>query len=356
MIKDTVKDTTKDIEKVKNPVFLYILFSILLLAVVFLSLNIGRYPVTVIDAFNIMLNKFGFGVGNVESSLEKGIVFWHIRIPRILLGICVGAALSVSGAVMQALFKNPLASPDIIGVTQGASFGAAFAFMCLPQVPIVIRISSFLFGFLAILLCFFLAERVQDSSITVLVLIGIILSALFQAGLSLIIYFSDPYDQMQKITYWIMGSLQSAAWKNLIYSIPPILIGVVVLVLLSWRLNVMAQSDEEAMSLGINVFFWRYFYLAVSAITISASASICGNIGWVGLIIPHIARMLVGPEHKRLMPLTALLGASFLLLIDTIIRSLSTGEIPISIATSLVGAPFLGYLVMRSRKEAREWR
>lgn len=343
-------------KKRKNTGSLFVLFGILLLAVIFLSLNIGRYPVTVIDAFNIMLNKFGFGIGDVESSLEKETVFLYIRIPRIILGICVGCALSVSGAVMQALFKNPLASPDIIGVTQGASFGAAFAFICLPQMPIVIRTSSFLFGFLAILLCFFLAERVHDSSITVLVLIGIILSALFQAGLSLIIYFSDPYDQMQKITYWIMGSLQAATWKNIIYSVPVILVGVTLLILLSWRLNIMSQSDEEAMSLGINVILWRYIYLIITAIIISASASICGNIGWVGLIVPHIARMLVGPEHKKLMPLTALLGATFLLLIDTVIRSLSSGEIPISIATSLVGAPFLGYLVIRGKREAAEWR
>lgn len=326
-------------------------YIIILLAIAVFSLNVGRYHVTMIDIANILLNKVGLVSWNIEASVEKEVVFWNIRVTRVILASCVGCALSVSGAVLQSLFRNPLASPDIIGVTQGASFGAALALMFLPPVTAVVQGTSFVFGFIAVMISFFLAGKVRDNGIAVLVLIGIILSSLFQAGLSLLIYLSDPYDQMQKIMYWIMGSLQVASWKTVTSSVPVIIAGTIFFVLFSWRLNIMSQSDEEAVSLGVNIVKWRYLYIFVMTAVVSASVSVCGNISWIGLIVPHIARLIVGPEHKKLIPVTAVLGAIFLLFIDTIVRSITAGELPISIVTSLIGAPFLGYLVLGRKKE-----
>ena len=234
----------------------------------------------------------------------------------------------------------------------GSNFGAALAILLFAPTSFIINISSFLFGMIAILIAYFLAMRSDDNSISVIVLIGIVISSVFQAGVSLITYLADPYEMLPKITYRLMGSLQTATWNNIRFPIPIIIISTLCIIVFSWRLNVMSLSDEEALTLGVNVHKWRFIYLLVATLLVASAVSVGGNIMWVGLIIPHITRQIVGPDHKKLVPASALIGSIFLVVIDTLVRSLTAGEIPISIVTSLLGAPFLGYLVL-SKKNRR---
>lgn len=322
----------------------------LLVAAVLISLNIGRYPVTFGDMYRVVMDKAGLKVNVDPLAKQKELVFWNLRLPRVLFAAAVGSALSVSGAVLQALFRNPLASPDIVGVMQGSNFGAALAIFCSASSALVINLSSFIFGLLAVTTAYLLARRSQDNSIAVLVLIGIVISSVFQAGVSLISYFADPFSTLPKITYRLMGSLQAAVWNNIAYAIPLIIVGTLLLTIFSWRLNIMTQSDEEAMALGVNIHRWRLFYLTLSTLLVAASVAVSGNIMWIGLIVPHITRQLVGIEHRRLIPFTAAIGAIFTVIIDTVVRSVTAGEIPISIVTSLIGAPFLGFLVLRRER------
>lgn len=311
---------------------------------VIVSLNCGRYPIAPGDVLSLLLAKAGLKEFVPPEDLEN--VFWNIRFPRTLLAFAVGSALSVSGAVFQALFRNPLAAPDILGVSAGACFGAALALMYLPPLAFGVQASAFLFGVVAVAIAYILASRAWDRSVTVLVLTGIVIASLFQAGLSILTYIANPYDQLARIIFWIMGSFQIASWEKVRVVLAVVFAGTVTIATFAWRLNVISQDDEQAMSLGINVYRWRVFYVIISTLMVAIAVSACGTITWVGLIVPHIARYLVGPEHKKLVMVSALFGGSFLLLMDTLARSLLTSEIPISIVTSIFGAPFLAYLVL----------
>lgn len=329
----------------KKAIFLLILCVVVLLISIIITLNIGRYAVNFIDIFHIIGSRLGFEYDD-PSLDQKAAVFWNLRFPRVLFAACVGSALSVAGAILQALFRNPLASPNIIGVMQGANFGAAIAILLIPYSVFAINISSFAFGLLSVIIAYFISKRSRDSSISAIVLIGIVISSFFQAGVSLVTYFADPVNTLPVITYRLMGSLQSSTWDNITYPIPVILVVILLTMIFSWRLNIMSQSDEEAMSLGVDIQLWRFVYLMLSTLLVASSVSVCGNIMWIDLIIPHIARSIVGPEHRKLMPFTALLGAISMVIIDTIVRSATAGEIPISIVTSFIGAPFLAFLVL----------
>lgn len=324
---------------------LIILCSVILFVTIILTMNIGRYSVNLIEIWKIINGNF-----SEDLSYEKYVVFFNLRLPRVIFAACVGCALAVAGAVLQALFRNPLASPNIIGVMQGANFGAAFAIAFLFVSSYIVNTFAFIFGLIAIVIAYVLALKSDDDSIAVIVLIGIVISSVFQAGVSLVIYLSDPYETLPKITYRLMGSLQAAIWKNILLPIPIIIISTAFLIIFSWRLNVMSLSDEEASSLGIDVHKWRFIYLIFATILVAAAVSVCGNIMWIGLIIPHITRQMVGPDHKKLIPFSALIGSIFLVIVDTLVRSITAAEIPISIITSFIGAPFLGYLVLRKRR------
>ena len=321
----------------------------------FLSLNIGKIHVTFADMITIFLHKMNLGQGfTADITAQKQIVFWNVRLPRSILACTVGAALSVAGAVMQTLYRNPLASPDIIGVTQAANLGAGLAIFFFSGSTLVVEGFSFCFGVMALLLTFAIVSRMPGSSVTALVLIGVIISALFQAGLTLLLYMSDPYSDMLRITYWLMGAFNAANWKNVATVLPLVCIGIFFLILFSWRLNIMGQTDEEIKALGVNLSRWRFIYILFVALIVSVSTAAVGNIAWVGLIIPHIARSMIGSNQKRVVPYAAVLGAFFLLLIDTIVRNIPTGEVPISVITSFVAAPFLGWLIFSKQKRG-EW-
>jgi iron complex transport system permease protein len=204
---------------------------------------------------------------------------------------------------------------------------------------------------MALLLTFAIVSRLPGSSVTVLVLIGVIISALFQAGLTLLLYIADPYSEMMRIQYWLMGSFNTSNWGNVGVVSPLVCIGIFVLILFSWRLNILGQTDEEVRALGVNLVRWRFVYILFVALIVSVSTAAVGNISWVGLIIPHIARGIVGSNQKHVVPYSAVLGALFLLLIDTVVRNVTFGEIPISVITSFVAAPFLASIIVSKQRK-----
>ena len=279
------------------------------------------------------------------------IVFWSVRLPRLVMALLVGAALAVSGTVFQGLFRNPLVSPDILGVSAGASFGAGMAILLVGESALAIQGFAFGFGLLAVTLAYQLGRRCRSDAITVLVLAGVIVSALFTAGLSFLKYVADPYEQLPAIVFWTMGGFSTIVWKDIAMTLPVILTGIGILFLLRWKLDIMALGDEEAMSLGVNVTKMRFLYIFIATLIVASSVSACGTIGWVGLVVPHMARLIIGPGHNHLVTFAAILGAVFMILMDTIARSISGGEIPIGIITSFIGAPFLAYLLWKQGEE-----
>lgn len=327
----------------KRNVPLLLLF--LFCTTLFVSLCMGRYPMGPMEVFRVALTGMGWDVGS-SPNWEAQLIFWNIRFPRILMSFVVGSGLSISGVVFQALFRNPLAAPDILGVTAGSCFGAALAIMFFTQMTVGVQGFAFVFGSFAVSMAYLLASRSWDRSAAVLVISGIVVSAIFQAGLSMLMYIANPYDQLAKIIFWIMGSFNVSSWAKVQTTLPVVVTGSILISVFGWRLNVMTQQDEEALSLGVDIFKWRLFYIVVSTLMVASSVAAVGTIAWIGLIIPHVARYLVGTEHKRLVPAAGLLGGAFLLLMDTIARTFMASEIPISIVTSIFGAPFLGYLVL----------
>ena len=276
---------------------------------------------------------------------EQTVIF-RIRLPRVVAAMLVGGGLSIAGASFQGLFRNPLVSPDILGVSAGAGFGAALGIL-LSGNPMIIQVSAFVFGIIAVLVAYCIGRTVGRGS--TLVLGGIIVGSLFSAFISLTKYVADPYDTLPAIVFWLMGSLSAVSNADIIAIAPPILIGSLCLFLVRWRINLLAVGEEEARALGVDTK-WMTMVLVIASTVVTASAvCISGIIGWVGLVVPHIGRMLVGPDFRKLIPVSAVLGASFLLIVDDIARTLTAAEIPLGILTALVGAPFFAYLLTRKK-------
>ncbi len=310
------------------------------------SLSVGRYSVGPVDVVRLIAVRLGLSHYVVIPPPDMALIFWNIRLPRILMSLAVGSGISIAGVVFQALFRNPLAAPDILGVTAGGCFGAALAIMLFTQVAIGIQGCAFITATAAVAVAYTIASRSWDRSSAVLVISGVVVSALFQAGLSVLMYLAEPYDQLARIIFWTMGSFHVASWDHVRTTLPLVITASVLLTVFGWRLNIMTQNDEEALSLGIDIYKWRLFYVTASTLMVASSVAAVGSITWVGLIIPHIARYLTGADHRKLIPAAALLGGTFLLLMDTIARTISAAEIPVSIVTSILGAPFLGYLLI----------
>lgn len=329
---------------------LFLLVIVLLLAAFLFSLTVGRYK---LDWFNILeVIKLRITDQSIPDHLTSDdIVFWSVRLPRLLMALFVGSALAVSGTVFQGLFRNPLVSPDILGVSAGASFGAGMAILLIGNSAFAIQVSAFAFGLVAVALAYQLARHCRTDTITVLVLAGVIVSALFTAGLSFLKYVADPYEELPALVFWTMGGFSTIAWKDVAMTVPVVLIGILILYLLRWKLDIMALGDEEALSLGVKVNNMRLIYIAIATLIVASSVATCGTIGWVGLVVPHMARLIIGPGHNHLLPFAAILGATFMILMDTLARSISGGEIPIGIITSFIGAPFLGYLLWKQGKD-----
>lgn len=302
------------------------------------------------------IGPYGLGVSEVLASLtgrgdpQAGVVVWNIRLPRVLAAMLVGAALAAAGASYQVLFRNPLVSPDILGVSSGAALGAVCGiFLSLPVVAI--QGFAFLGGLGAVAVVIAVAQAVRGADPTlVLVLTGVVMGALAGAATSLLKVMADPYDQLPAITFWLLGSLSGVTQGDLGPVLPAVVLGLVPLLLLRWRINLLALGDDEARALGVEAPRLRLLVIAAATLITASVVAVAGVVGWVGLVIPHIARMLVGPSFAVLLPVAALLGAGYLLAVDTLCRTLGTVEIPLGILTAVLGAPFFLYLLARGRR------
>lgn len=320
---------------------LYMLFAtIFLIVVVLFSFYVGHFTIsfdTFLDIFRSWLGlKDGIGGENLE---QKMMIIFEIRLPRILAAIVIGASLSVSGAVFQGMFVNPLVSPGILGVLSGASFGAALGMLFKSSLWIV-QISAFTFGCIAVLFALVISRLYGvKNSILMLVLGGVISSSLFGAFLSLIKYIADPYDTLPSIVYWLMGSLSIVNLENVFLLAPWMIISIIILLFFGKYINVLSLGEADATSLGVDVKKIQLIIIFLATLLSALSVMLAGVIGWIGLVVPHIARFIVGANHLVLIPFSAIIGSSFLLIADTVSRGLFPTEIPLGILTSLIGIP-----------------
>ena len=324
-----------------------ILLIFLPLILFFTSFLLGRYPISPIDVINTILCPI---FPQLEVSPTITTIVFEIRLPRILAAIVVGAALAMAGAAFQSIFKNPIASPDLLGVSNGAGFGAALAIL-ISGAGVVTQMFAFAFGIISVSVTYLISRAYKAGGILILVLSGVAISAFFSALISTIKFIADPDDKLPEIVYWLMGSLASITIDQLIMIIIPIIVGTIILLTLRWHMNLLAMGDEEAQSLGLNPTRLRLLIIAGCTLLTSAAVSVSGIIGWMGLIIPHMARMIVGPDNKILIPASLSFGASFLLLIDNISRAIILIEIPIGILTAIIGVPIFLYLLKRGYSE-----
>jgi iron complex transport system permease protein len=326
------------------------------LTVVVLAAALGALMLAaaLIGAYPISPGELAAAVGRRLASAppvgQIDTVLFEVRLPRVLAAVLVGAALAGAGAAYQTLFRNPLVSPDILGVSTGAGLGAVLGiFLSLPVFGI--QIAAFAIGLVTVALVYAVASVVHGRDpILVLVLAGVVVGSLAGAAISLLKILADPYDQLPAIVFWLLGSF-SALRKNEVWAtLPMVLIGLLPLLLLRWRINVLSLGDEEAKALGVEAGRLRLAVIAAATLMTASVVAISGVIGWVGLVIPHIARMAVGPSFERLLPTAMLMGASYLLLVDTLARTMARIEVPIGILTAILGAPFFLWLLMRGRE------
>lgn len=326
-----------------------ILYAVLLLgplALIFITLFIGRYPVSIPVVARILWCKFTLGTCNVPQTYQT--IVWDIRMPRAILGAMVGSSLAVSGAAFQGLFRNPLVSSGILGVTSGAGFGAALAII-LFHATAPIYVFAFLFGGLAVLLSFLIARVYNTTPTIMLVLGGTIVSSVFAALISFAKYVADPTNELPSIVFWLMGSLASARYQDIVIAGIPMVIGIIGIVAIRWRINVLSMGDKEAHTLGINTKLNKGIVIICATLATAGAVCVSGIIGWVGLVIPHIGRMLVGNDNRVLIPASLSLGACFLILVDNLGRMITGSEIPLGILTALVGGPFFVYLLKATK-------
>ncbi|NMA92929.1 MAG: iron ABC transporter permease [Firmicutes bacterium] len=315
------------------------------IAIFIISVSIGRYPVSIDSLFSALWAQL---TGNPMETAQLALI--RVRLPRNILAMIVGASLSLSGAVYQGLFKNPVVSPDLLGASSGASFGAALAIL-LGARAAGIQFFSFLGGIIAVVIVALMNNVIskRSSSIVNLILCGMLISSLFNAFVSFIKFIADTDTKLPAITFWLMGSLSATTLKEL-HVFWLFLPAAIILILVRWKVNLLSLGDEEAHMLGVNVRFYRWLIIGCATLLTSLSVSVSGNIGWIGLVVPHFARMVTGSNYGRLLPVSLLIGSAFMLLVDTVARMLLTVEVPLSIITAIVGAPFFFFLLVRFRK------
>lgn len=327
-----------------NKLFLFIGFGILLLLLAAVSIMVGRYPIPPRDFAALLTGE--------PAADSPALILFKVRISRICAALLIGGALAMSGAAYQGMLKNPMVSPDILGASAGAGFGASLG-ISLGLDGLTVQVLAFLFGMLAVAATFWLSRAIEGMAgggMMVLVLTGMVLSALFSAFVSIVKYVADPYDVLPQITFWLMGGLSYITAADLLMLAIPFLLGAVPMLFMRWRLNVLSIGDQEASAMGLNVPRLRAWFVLCATLLTSSAVAVGGMIGWVGLIIPHLARMLVGVNNRYLLPASLMLGGGFLLIVDDLARSLLPQEIPLSVITAILGAPvFLHLLFIRQR-------
>ena len=307
------------------------------------SFLFGHYPVPLQELLGIFGSKLGLPIPQFWTD-QMATAVWNIRLPRIILSVLVGACLAAAGVSYQGVFQNPMASPDILGASAGAGFGAALAIL-LGFSAVGITLSAFAMSLITVALVFTVSRHAKGDRILGLVLAGIMISSLFQSGTSFIKLAADPNNKLPQITYWLMGSLSGTQWSDIGFVLLPMLAGLIPLVLLRWQLNVVTMGDDEARAMGVNAPRLRIAVAICSTLITASAVSVSGMIGWVGLVIPHMMRRIVGSDYRWLMPTSILGGGIFLLAVDNVSRNATTAGIPIGILTAFIGTPFFLWLI-----------
>jgi iron complex transport system permease protein len=326
---------------------LYVVLLVLPFLLFLYSLTLGLYPISVEDVARILIARVYSPAGDGVSSVAETLVL-RIRLPRILAALLIGAAMAGTGTAFQGLFKNPLVDSNLLGVTSGAGFGAALA-LSLGLASSSVQLFAFGFGLLAVSLAFFGSRLYRTAPMIVLTLMGVLIGSFFGSLTSLLKYLADPLDTLPAITFWLMGGLTGVTWKDIPLLAVVTSFGGTFLWLMRWRLNILSLGDEEAVTLGINVTRTKFLIIIGCTVMTAAAVSVGGVIGWIGLVIPHAGRIIVGPNHLRLLPVSLSLGACFLLVIDDISRTVLPAEVPLGVLTGLIGVPLFILLLRRNR-------
>ena len=336
------------LKKGRFTVLAVILMITLPLLTAIICMCIGRMQVPVSD----VLRSIGSIFTGETTDIQTYSIIVNLRLPRILMAVIVGAGLTCAGDTFQSLFSNPLATPDILGVTSGTCVGAILAILLSCSI-LETQLIALVFGLASVAFTLKISGKKRDGSMVYLVLAGVIASSLFNAVGSLLKYTADPQDKLPEITYWLMGSFTSASYEKILIGSPLILIGIVIIYLLRWRLNLLALSEDEAKASGINIKRTRLVFILCATLITASAVSMCGQVGWIGLLIPHCARMLVGSNNRYVVPVSISLGANFMIIIDTLSRTLSVIELPLSVLTAIIGAPVFISLLNRNRSNLR---
>lgn len=337
----------------RSPYMLWMTFGMSFLFIFFLALSLGRYPVSFSSVFHILYDAIlGNESGGNYSRTEQNVVL-SVRLPRVLIAGIAGAGLAVAGAALQGIFRNPLVGPQIIGVSSGAALGGALAILLFSSLLITISF-AFIGGLVAIMLVFLLGMNRQGSPLLMLILAGVIINAFFAALISLITYFADPNNTLQTIVFWLMGSFASASYLKLMIVLPVVLFSILIIFALRFRINVLSLGEENAQALGMKINRTRWAVLLSVTLISSATVAVSGTIGWVGLIVPHIARIVVGHDHRILLPASAVIGGIYMIGVDTFARSITNAEIPLSVITALIGAPIFAILIHALNKKVAD--
>jgi iron complex transport system permease protein len=316
---------------------------IVLAAGLVVAFTIGRYPVSLAELLDVLWSRALGRAPSAPAAVENVVLL--VRGPRVMAALLVGSALAVAGTAFQGLFRNPLVSPDILGASSGAALGAVIGIFFSLGV-LGIELLAFAGGLAAVAAVYVIGSLLRSRDpILVLVLAGVVIGSLLGAGVGLVKYLADPYNQLPAMTFWLLGSLAATSVSDLLPLLGPVALGTLVLVALRWRMNVMSLPDEEARALGVSTGPLRIAIVAAATLVTSASVATSGIIGWIGLVVPHLARALVGPDFPRLLPASALLGGGFLLFIDTLARTAAPVEIPLGILTAVIGTPFFIWLL-----------
>lgn len=334
----------KTAEKTKKFKIKFTILVVIFTVVFFGSFMLGRYPVSPPELMKIILS----GIIDIPQSWPDAAenVIFQIRLPRVLAAAIIGAALSIAGVSYQGMFQNPMVSPDILGASSGAGFGAALAIL-LGAGYIGISVAAFLFGLAAVMLAYGISRVSRINATLAMILAGMMIGSLFTSCTSFVKLVADTEQTLPAITYWLMGSLVSIKPQDVAFAIVPIIAGSVPLFLLKWRMNLLTVGEEEAQAMGINTGALRLVVIVCATLLTASSVAISGMIGWVGLVIPHFCRMIFGYDYRKIIPASALFGATFLMVVDNIARLATTAEIPLGILTSFVGAPIFVYLILK---------
>lgn len=336
-------------ERNLNTVVVPVVLTVGLIGVALAALALGRYTIPVNEVARILINEV-YPLEQTWTAVEEQVVL-GVRFPRLLLGMLVGGGLALGGSALQAVFRNPLVSPQVLGVSSGASFGGVLVIM-LGLGSVFLVGGAFLFGMAALMMVMAIGKTRTGSSVLMIVLGGVVTSAFFAALVSLVTYLADPYSTLPSIVFWLMGSLATADMGKVVIAAIPILLGSAVILGLRWRVNVLSLGDDDAETLGVNPHRMRMLLLVMVALMTAGAVAVSGVIGWVGLVIPHLARLWVGPDHRISMPTTFVLGAAYLTIIDTLSRTISPSEIPLGILTAVIGAPVFVVLLRKSNRQA----